>query len=257
SYSNKSGLVNLYAHSLDGNTEAQGVFEDFIVGGSNNDAAKDSIGPSIRLFLNDTLFCDGGNTNLNPTLIAFLQDSSGLNTSGNSIGHDLMLSIDGEQKFNLNQYYESDIDSYVSGKLSFNLPELTEGYHQLTLKAWDMQNNSSQASLSFYVKKNEPSKLFDIVFEQNQESAAFIFTHNRPQVWMNAELRVYDLSGRLQWQSNQSMINKYNHGERIEWNYIGMNGLRIENGLYICHLIVQTNGKEEAVISRKIVVGAK
>nr|MBQ5605299.1 type IX secretion system sortase PorU [Bacteroidales bacterium] len=257
SYSNKSGLVNLYAHSLDGNTEAQGVFEDFIVGGSNNDAAKDSIGPSIRLFLNDTLFCDGGNTNLNPTLIAFLQDSSGLNTSGNSIGHDLMLSIDGEQKFNLNQYYESDIDSYVSGKLSFNLPELTEGYHQLTLKAWDMQNNSNQASLSFYVKKNEPSKLFDIVFEQNQESAAFIFTHNRPQVWMNAELRVYDLSGRLQWQSNQSMINKDNHGERIEWNYIGLNGLRIENGLYICHLIVQTNGKEEAVISRKIVVGAK
>lgn len=257
SYSNKHGLVNLYAYSLDGDTEAQGVFEDFIVGGTNDMAAKDSIGPEIRLFLNDTLFCDGGKTNVNPTLIAFLSDSSGLNASGNSIGHDLMLTIDGEEKYNLNQYYESDIDSYTSGTLSFNLPELEEGYHELTLKAWDMQNNSSQARLSFYVEKGYASKIFDIAFEQNEAMASFIFTHNRPQVWMTAEMRVFDLSGRLQWQSSESMINKGNTSDRIEWNYIGNNGLRIEDGLYICQLIVRTNDNEEAVISRKIVIGAK
>lgn len=257
SYSNKKGLVNLYAYSSDGQTEAQGVFEDFIVGGSNDMAAQDSIGPQIRLFLNDTLFCDGGKTNVNPTLIALLQDSSGLNTSGNSIGHDLMLTIDGDIKYNLNQYYESDIDSYTSGKLSFNLPELEEGEHQLSLKAWDMQNNSNMASLRFYVEKGHASKIFDFAFEQNEDMACFIFTHNRPQVWMTAELRVFDLSGRLQWQSSNSMINKENVSERIEWNYIGNNGLRVEDGLYICQLIVHTNDNEQAVVSQKIVVGTK
>lgn len=257
SYSNRKGSVNLYAYSEDGRSEAQGVFKEFIVGGSNNEATIDSIGPTIRLFLNDTLFVEGGQTNAQPCLIAFLHDENGLNTSGNSIGHDIVLNIDNKEKFNLNQYYESDIDSYVSGMVKFVLPELSEGEHSITLKAWDMQNNSSTESLRFFVKKDLGPKISDIVFRQTEEMAYFVFGHDRPQVWTTAELRIYDLSGRLQWSHSQSMINGIGQSESIEWNYVGNSGRRVEEGLYICQLRILTDYGEEALISKKILVGAK
>ncbi len=254
SYSNKSGLVNLYAYSDNTNIEAQGLFDGFLLGGSDETAARDSLGPGIRLFLNDTLFVNGGKCNTKPTLIAILEDVNGLNTSGNSIGHDLMLTIDGKDKYNLNSYYESDIDSYACGRLSYNLPELEEGKHTLTLKAWDMQNNSSEQSLSFTVVKGYRSRIFDLLFHQDQESAYFEFTHDRPQVWIEATLSVYDLSGRLQWQEQVSMLNKDNLSEKIEWNYVGSNGRPLANGLYICRLNIRSNDNEEAVFSRKIML---
>ena len=255
SYSYESGQVNLYAHSHDGRCEAQGVFEDFLLGGSDATAPRDTIGPAIRLFMNDTLFIDGGKTNDSPTLIALLHDESGLNTSGNSIGHDLMLTLDGEEKFNLNNYYTSELDSHVRGRIYFNLPSLSAGWHELSLKAWDMQNNSATERLRFQVAENIKPRITNIIFSQTQEAASFTFTHDRPAMWMTTELRVYDLLGRLVWRSSGQNLNADNQGETIQWNYLGENGRRVSDGVYICRLYVSVGEQQEAVMAQKIMIG--
>ncbi|MBP5171894.1 MAG: type IX secretion system sortase PorU [Bacteroidales bacterium] len=255
SYSYEPGQVNLYAYNHDGSCEAQGVFEDFLLGGTDATAGKDTIGPEIRLFMNDTLFADGGKTHATPTLIALLYDENGLNASGNSIGHDLMLTLDGEEKFNLNNYYTSELDSHVRGRIYFNLPTLDEGWHELSLKAWDMQNNSATASLRFQVSEKVKPRIMDIVFSQTEEAASFTFTHDRPAMWMTTQLRVYDLLGRLVWSSSGQSLNADNQGEVIQWNYLGENGRRVGDGVYICRLYVSVGERQEAVMAQKIIIG--
>ena len=255
SYSYQTGLVNLYAYSNDGQQEAQGVFEGFCLGGTDESARRDTLGPLIRLFLNDTLFTDGGDTHQTPVLLAFLQDSSGLNTSGNGIGHDLSLVIDDNLRYNLNSAYESDLNSAVSGSLCYHLPELDEGLHRLTLKAWDMQNNSSTATLGFRVVKDLKPVISDCVFCQDAEGAHFVFTHNRPDQYLDLELRVCDLQGRLLWQESRREFTAKGQAHQIDWNYVGQSGRQVENGLYICRLYLSSGGTQETVRSEKIKVG--
>lgn len=67
SYSNLQGKMNLYAVDTESGNEAQGNFDNFIVGGTSDTAETDTIGPEIRaLYLNDTTFVDGGQVNTIP-----------------------------------------------------------------------------------------------------------------------------------------------------------------------------------------------
>lgn len=69
SYSNLQGKMNLYAVDTESGNEAQGNFDNFIVGGTSDTAETDTIGPEIRaLYLNDTTFVDGGQVNTTPYL---------------------------------------------------------------------------------------------------------------------------------------------------------------------------------------------
>lgn len=109
SYSNNNGKLSLYAGNTQTRDEAQGAFLQFKVGGTSDSAQKDTVGPEILYaYLNDSTFRDGGRVNTTPLFVAYLRDESGVNISGSSIGHDVMLVIDGliSQSYNLNSYYE-------------------------------------------------------------------------------------------------------------------------------------------------------
>lgn len=255
SYSYETGMINLYAYNTRGDIEAQGVFKQFLLGGTNDAVLPDSTGPVIRLFLNDTSFVDGGKVNTKPSLIALLQDESGINMSGMNFGHDLVLTIDGRDRHILNNYYESDLGSGNSGRIIYKLPELETGRHSLSLRAWDLQNNSSVASIDFLVVDDLSPQLRDLNFYQNSEKAWFVFRHDRPASWMQVEFRVYDVWGRLQWRKQVNMMNPDNGSQELEWNYMGENGRRVENGVYICRLFVVSDDNEQAVTAKKIMVG--
>ena len=55
-----------------------------------------------------------------------------------------MLDNNNNQIFDLNNYYEADLDQYGQGYARFQLPELEPGIHSLKIKAWDILNNSSE-----------------------------------------------------------------------------------------------------------------
>ena len=61
------------------------------------------------------------------------------------------------QQIVLNEYYESDLDSYQSGKIFYELTDLF-GEHQIELKVWDNYNNSSKSDITFIVVDNAEIK---------------------------------------------------------------------------------------------------
>lgn len=252
-YTYRSGLVNLYAHSADASCEAQGVYDQFVIGGTDERAVLDTIGPKIRLFLNDTTFVSGGMVNETPTLIALLEDKNGLNTGG-GVGHDMQLTVDGKEHYVLNEYYASEMGDYTRGRIYYHLPVLSEGFHTLSLRAWDVQNNSSTAELSMQVLPGYAPRLMQMSVYQNAEKVSFGFEHNRPEMWMQVKLQIYDVWGRLQWQSSERVYHRDNTGETIEWNYKGLNGIKVPEGVYICRLSILTDGRQVSS-AQKIVVG--
>ena len=109
SYSNEFGKMNLYASDETSQIEAQGAYLNYRVGGTDDNADNDKDGPEVRaLYLNDSTFVSGGQVNTTPFFVARLWDKSGVNITGSSIGHDMMLIIDGNPalSYNLNSYYE-------------------------------------------------------------------------------------------------------------------------------------------------------
>ncbi|MDZ7635753.1 MAG: hypothetical protein U5L72_15480 [Bacteroidales bacterium] len=78
------------------------------MGGFSDTGMDDAEGPAIRLFMNDTLFRDGGVTDKSPTLLALISDESGINATGTGIGHDIIAWIDDDMSgaVTLNSLYE-------------------------------------------------------------------------------------------------------------------------------------------------------
>ncbi len=154
-YTYGNGKISYYAYNSV--QDMGGFFSDIIVGGFANTTVIDTNGPEIRLFMNDTLFRNGGMTDKNPRMLAIIEDAGGINTTGSGIGHDLTAWLDNDQNnsFVLNNYFENDFDNYMKGKIVYG-PCRTwlQGSHTLKLKAWDNFNNSSEETILFLVETN-------------------------------------------------------------------------------------------------------
>ena len=82
----------------------------------------------MSIFMNDENFVSGGITNQSPTLLVKLQDENGINTAS-GIGHDIVAFIDGDEKnpIILNDYYQTEVDDYTRGAVSFPLRDIQPG----------------------------------------------------------------------------------------------------------------------------------
>ena len=139
-----SGRFNFYAWDETNNYEAQGSNTNFIVGGINSGFIDEQDGPEASIYLNDKNFVSGDKINETPLFLADLSDQNGINTSIITPGHDIMLCIDNEKWFNLNDYYQVTQDNnYSAGSILFQLPKQTEGKHILMFRAWDLLSNST------------------------------------------------------------------------------------------------------------------
>ena len=201
SYSNLQGKMNLYAVDTESGNEAQGNFDNFIVGGTSDTAETDTIGPEIRaLYLNDTTFVDGGQVNTTPYFVAELWDKSGVNITGSSVGHDMMLVIDESTvlSYNLNSYYELLPGEDGTGIVKFPIPALEPGKHTAEFWVWDILNNSTVRTFTFEVVEGLKPFLFDVIATPGiaREQVTFHLMHNRPESRMRVGIMVYDLAGR-------------------------------------------------------------
>jgi hypothetical protein len=152
--------MQLYASNHLGNMDAIGIYDSLFVNGFSENISTDTVGPIFdKVFINDTLNTYKQNTwiSANSNLYINLKDSSGIQTSGNSLGHDISLVIDGQTQspIILNNYYTADMNTYQSGKIKYSLPTLSEGQHQLIIKAWDLIGNSNKDTLNVVVPNNK------------------------------------------------------------------------------------------------------
>ena len=255
-YSDATGLVNLYAVSTDKTLRANGSCDRFKVGGSS-EMQNDSIGPSIYCYLNSTAFQDGGNVNSTPFFVAQLSDKDGINAAGSGIGHDLQLVIDGDvaKTYVLNDNFSYDFGSYTSGSTYYGIPELEPGKHQLTFRAWDIQNNSSVVKLHFNVVKGLSPTIFDVGVTENpsKTSTTFIISHDRTETDMNVVVELFDTSGRQLWRHAENGVSA-SSTYTIPWDLTIDGGRPLGTGVYLYRVKVSTDGSSYASKTKKLIV---
>lgn len=251
-----SGRLSYYAH--DGNNDANGFNENFTIGGISGNGLQDNLGPEVKLYMNDENFIYGSMTNSSPRVYAILFDSSGINTVGNGIGHDITVQLDGkpQQLYVLNDYYESDLDSYQKGRVIFPLDALSEGPHTLTFKAWDINNNSSESTTEFVVSSSAGLALDRVLNYPNPFTTytRFMFEHNKPCTGMAIQVQIYTVSGRLVKTIDAYQVCEGFRNTAIEWDGKDDFGDQLARGVYVYRLRIRTAEGETAQKLERLVL---
>lgn len=251
-----NGKLSLYAE--DGARDASGFFTGFLVGGTGNEAGNDKEGPEIKPFLNDEKFANGGITNEHPVLIVKLSDSSGINTVGTGIGHDIIATLDNDNRryFVLNDFYQGAQDSYQEGTVRFQLPELDPGTHSLKIKAWDVLNNSNEVILDFTVAKDEDLVINHVLNYPNPFTTRtqFWFEHNKPGQDLEVQLQIFTISGRIIKMLKKTINTPGNRSSELEWDGKDDFGDKIGRGVYLYKLSVTAPGKLRKEKIEKLVI---
>lgn len=262
SYSGNYGKMNLYASDETSGNEAQGSYLNFVVGGTAEEAEKDDEGPEIRqLYLNDSTFTDGGPVNTTPYFVAKLWDKSGVNISGSSIGHDIILTIDNSPSlsYNLNSYYEILPGEEGEGIVRFSIPALEPGIHTAEFKVWDVQNNSTTHTFTFEVVAGLKPFITELVATPNpaRQQVEFRLYHNLPESNLRVGISVYDLAGRLVWTTEKEGSSEWFKAYIVTWDLTDRAGSRLRPGLYLYRAAIRAGGSKEATKANKLIILAQ
>ncbi|MBO7572565.1 MAG: type IX secretion system sortase PorU [Bacteroidales bacterium] len=238
------GKISYYANNLS-DKEASGYDKTITIGGTDPNGIHDTEGPAIELYMNDENFIDGGIVNENPMLIAKISDESGINTVGNGIGHDITLTTDGNtsEKTVLNSFYESEMDDYKTGSINYPNSGLAIGSHTMTIKAWDVMNNSTEKSIDFIVTTSSEmviDKLFNYPNPFTTRTS-FYFGHNQPYETLEVIISIFTVSGKLVKTLESTMTCDGYISEPIEWNGLDEYGDKIGKGVYIYKVKVRNS----------------
>ncbi len=255
-YDNGNGRMVFYALSDDRTTEANGYNEDFTLAAANEELT-DTIGPEIMAFLGDEEFLDGGKVPSQAHFMAHLSDESGVNVSGNGIGHNLSLCVDGraEYTYNLNDYYQGDFGDPTRGTVAFTLPKLEDGPHSLTFRAWDVLNNTRATTLNFEVDSRLKPQLMQLSASPSLavESTTFRGAYDRPGADCTFLLEVFDFSGRKLWshtETTSTPTGLYTY----TWNLCTPQGGRLGSGIYLYRCTLRTDAGKHVSKTEKLVV---
>ena len=250
------GKISYYAE--DGIKDGSDLFNGFIIGGSATSVDNDQDGPAIKAWLNDEKFVNGSIVNQRPVLILKLADSSGINTSGTGIGHDItaMLDNNSDQIFNLNNYYEADLDKYGQGYARFQLPELLPGIHSLKIKAWDVLNNSSEFILDFSVMNDDELVIDHVLNYPNPftTKTQFWFEHNKPGQDLFVQVHIFSLTGRVVKTIEKTINTPGNRSSELDWDGKDDFGDKIGRGVYVYRLKVFCTGSKPQTVTEKLVI---
>lgn len=250
------GRISYYAEN--GTEDASGYCEKFYIGGSSTSPVTDNIGPEVKLYMNDDKFAFGGTTNEHPFLYSIVKDSSGINTVGNGIGHDLVATLDGNTgKITvLNDYYQSDLNSYKSGIIRYPFRDLSEGKHTLGLKVWDIYNNSSQTYTEFVVAGSSKLALKHVLNYPNPftTKTSFYFEHNKGCEQLDVQIQVFTITGKVVKSINTRVTTEGFRSEAIEWDGKDNFGDNIGRGVYVYHVKIRSTDGSIADKYEKLVI---
>jgi len=243
-----NGKISFYAKQNNVLSDQTGSNFNIEIGGINENAPEDNVGPVINLFMNDENFVSGGITNESPNLLAKLYDENGINTAS-GIGHDITAIIDGDETnpFVLNDYYQANVDDYTNGTVSYPFRDLEPGLHTLTLKAWDVYNNSSTAEIQFRVfDKDEELVINNVLNYPNPfvNYTEFWFNHNSVEP-LDISVQIFTVSGKLvrtlNGQTSGGSKSVSSLSKDIIWDGRDDFGDKIGKGVYIYKLKVKSN----------------
>lgn len=252
------GIGKLSYYAQNGLIDANGYNANFYVGGSSTTISPDNSGPVVGLYLNDKKFVSGGTTNERPNLYAEVSDSSGINTVGTGIGHDISAILDenSSKPIVLNDYYEADLNSYQNGKIKYPFDQLAEGNHRLSLKVWDVQNNSSTVYTDFVVATSGEMALTHVLNYPNPFTTRtkFFFENNQCCQTLKVNIQIFTISGKVVKTISQTLTNEGFRSDGIDWDGKDEFGDKLAKGVYVYKLSVMGSDNKKAEKIEKLVI---
>jgi len=257
------GRVSFYAKKNGALENQTGVDTGVKIGGINENAPVDNLPPTIAAFMNDDSFVSGGVTNQSPFLLLKLGDENGINTAS-GIGHDITAVMDGDEAnpLVLNDYYETEIDDFTKGNVKYQYKDLEPGLHTLTLKAWDVYNNSMTTEIQFLVVNEYDELVINRVLNYPNPFVSyteFWFEHNSSSE-LEVMVQVYTVSGKLvkTLRGNSFTGNKGGNTSLfrgLPWDGKDDFGDRIGKGVYVYKLTVKSTSTNKKVVKyEKLVI---
>ena len=157
----------------------------------------------------------------------------------------LVLDDDEQNAFDIGDLYESEENSYQRGLVRFAFEEdLSPGTHVLSVRAWDVLNNSGASSLAFVVTPTENLVLRNVFNYPNPTTGPtrFVFEHNQPVgTPAKVQIRIYSLSGRsirtIEWDDILS-----GGPMQVLWDGLDDDLDRLASGVYLYKVRVEIEG---------------
>lgn len=252
------GKMRITYYAEDGTNDAQGVDESKTIGGFGGQISNDGTGPSIQVFIDSENFKSGATVKESPLLIAKISDQSGIYLGSFGIGHDIRLVIDEDytSAIVLNDYFKPELGENKAGEIRFPLPKLEEGVHKLSLKAWDVFNNSSEVIVEFkvVVQKKIDVELFYNFPNPFNQITTFLVQLNGPSAGAFVQLDIFTAEGRPIKRMKETINQTGVRSLQLNWNGFDENGKKPQPGFYFSRLTIKTKSGEITTKVHKLIL---
>ncbi|PTB96836.1 hypothetical protein C9994_05605 [Marivirga lumbricoides] len=238
-YKLDQGKFSFYAYPDKGIEDANGFYNDFVVGGSDSIIINDNEGPIISAFMDNYNFQNRDKVGSDATLMIQLFDEHGISISSNDLDNGIAFALDEEEPVELNDFFYYNKDSYQQGEVNYNLRNMEGGWHNLKLQAKDVFNNASESNIEFFVVDNEQLEIMDFIVYPNpaKELSNFSISQNRKNDEVEVLYSIADSYGKIVYE--QSFVTT--EQQRTDtWNLSTANGSKVSPGLYFIRIFVRS-----------------
>ncbi len=206
--------------------------------------AQDTTGPSIRMMFGGREVVDSMSFSPVGTFRIILSDENGIYLSPGQ--RDIEVYVDGQPRWTLTQSFTYYENSYTEGEalLRYDLTR-EQGWHRITIRAWDNYDNISTRDYVLYFASNmlEVSDflLYPVPFRGGD--LYFTFVSTAPAT---GKVLLYDMNGNLVYSSAPFTVN-------AGFNSIAWENAVLGSGLYMAVLKLESNGVRK-IYRKKLVV---
>ncbi len=234
----RKGFVSVYAHTEDNQLDASGRLEP-LFGPPARLPDPDKNAPVINAFLNTGSFQDGDVLDAFPTLYADISDDSGIRISGAPETCGMTAVLNDTLALPVSDYYSSDLDSYLTGKITMPLDIAEEGDYSLVISFCDIDGNSARKTIRFKIRKSGSVKIRSSVVFPNPftDNVSYRIEHNRAGHDLEVGFRLFTRTGQLIFSDRHT---HYNASGSIESGIPLTNQIKPELQIYLYEVTLRS-----------------
>ena len=237
------GSTKISYYAENGMYDAAGADIELQTGGAGLQEKNDGMGPNLDCYLDDSTFKSGETVGQNPKLYVNMKDASGINFSQLGIGHEMTATLDQDfrKTYFLNEFYKPIASGLLKGSITYPLPLIPEGNHQLEVRVWDVFNNSGTCKLEFKVLAEKKTNILSFGCYPNPvlNQATFNFSVTGLTGPAEVEIQIFTALGQQVKGIRKSMNLQADLVNEIVWDGFDSENGRIEGGLYYCKLFIK------------------